>query len=763
MQRTKQVFWALTLSLGALSSGATHAQHAHHQRAFPSGAAHPHHAWCANVVVPQSRTFRTLEAAPELTITSVKADILIVDGLATTTLDIALANGGAQDTEAELLLPVPEGAVVCHFDFEGAATKPTARVLPREEARESYDAIVARLKDPALLEFAGSSLLRSSVFPVPSGRGQRVRVRYEHLLPSEGGRWDYELPRSESLATGAPWEVTLEVRSARPIADVYSPTHDLPRVEGDARRVKLTARPGQPMQPGALRVSVLLADGPLTTTLFTSADPSGQGGWFLLLAGLGEVPADLELPPREVTLVLDRSGSMAGEKFDQAKAAARQVLEGLAFGEAIQIIDYSNSVERFAPTAVIKSRDTLPALRAYIDGLTVGGGTNLDAALGAALEAPPTPGRLPVVLFLTDGLPTQGETREVAIRGRIERENVHKRRVFTFGVGNDVNAPLLDALAVGSRARASYVRPNEDVERAVADVFEDLSGPVVTDLEVNVENPDGSANTRLVRDLYPQVLPDLFRGDRLVLVGRYLGAAPARFLVSGRRATTATHWTLDYDFARALPRNGFVKRLWAMRRIAALEDTLRRTGADPSALASLRNDPKYAEIVTEMLELATHFGVLTDSTAFLALEGTQLGERETLVAQTTQRGLDNASCRTGLDGVAMQQNVAINRDQAWANYDNALFAANGVRVANPTVQTVQGRTFFRRGERWIDGALALSEGELAPQRSVVFGTPEHSALVAELHEQGCAGTLALQGEILLRHRGETVLVTAPEK
>ncbi len=763
MQPTKRVFWALTLSLGALSSNAASAQRAHHPRPFPSAAAHPHHAWCANVVVPQSRTFRTLAAAPEVTITGVKADILIVDGLATTTLDIALSNGGAQDTEAELLLPVPEGAVVCHFDFEGAATQPTARVLPREEARASYDSIVARLKDPALLEFAGSALLRSSVFPVPPGSGQRVRVRYEHLLPSEGGRWDYELPRSESLAADVKWDVTLEVRSARPIADVYSPTHDLRCVESGAKRVRLTALPGEPMQSGPLSVAVLLADGPLTTTLFTSADPSGQGGWFLLLAGLGELPSGVELPPREVTLVLDRSGSMAGEKFDQAKAAARQVLEGLAFGEALQIIDYSNEVERFAPTAVIKSRDTLPALRAYLDGLGVGGGTNLDAALKAALESPPTPGRLPVVLFLTDGLPTQGETREVAIRARIERENVHQRRVFTFGVGNDVNAPLLDALAVDSRGRATYVRPAEDVERAVADVFDDLSGPVVTDLELRVENPDGSANTRLVRDLYPQVLPDLFRGDRLVLVGRYLGSAPARFLLSGKRAAASTRWTLDYDFANALPRNGFVRRLWAMRRIAALEDTLRRTGADPRALASLRTDPKYAEIVAEMLELATHYGVLTDSTAFLALEGTRLGERETLVAQATQSGVDNAGCRTGLDGVALQQNVAINRYQTWVNTDNTLYAANGVRSANPTVQTVQGRTFFRRGERWIDGALALSEGQLDPERRVAFGSPEHHALVAELREQGCVGQIALQGEILLRHRGQTVLVTPADK
>lgn len=718
-------------------------------------------AWCANVILPQARAFHVDVAAPGVRVAGVRADIVIVDGVATTTLDVQVMNPGDRDAEAELLLPVPEGAIVSGFDFEGKGADSSAQLLLRDEAKATYDSIVARLKDPALLEFAGASLVRSSVFPVPRGGTQTVRVRYEHVLPIEGSRWDYELPRSESLAADVQWDVTLEVRSARPIADVYSPTHDLPRVEGSATRVKLHARPGTPMQAGPLRVSVLLAEGPVTTTLFTSADVNGEGGWFMLLAGLGEVPADVKLPQREVTLVLDRSGSMAGQKFDQARAAALQVLEGLAYGEAIQIIDYSVTVERFSTAAVIKSPETLPLLRAYLAGLTIGGGTNLDGALAAALSMPPTAGKLPVVLFLTDGLPTEGEVREHVIRGRIEQENVHGRRVFTFGVGNDVNAPLLDAVAVTSRARATYVRPGDDVERAVFDVFQDLSGPVVTDLAVAVEDADGSENTRLVRDVYPQVLPDLFRGDRLLLVGRYIAAAPARFELTGTRVGEASRWTLDYDFAQALPRNDFVKRLWAMRRIAGLEDELRRAGADPSALASLKDDPRFGELVKEMLDLATRFGVLTDSTAFLALEGTQLGDTGALLAAASTRGLENANCRSGIEGVASQQNVAMNRDQAWVNGANALYSPSGELVANLTVQTVQGRTFFRRGMRWVDGTLALDQAEVAPDRVVTFGSPEHLALVTALTAQGCAGQLSLSGEILLRNGAETVLVMPP--
>jgi Ca-activated chloride channel family protein len=715
-------------------------------------------AWSANVVLPQARAFHVDPSAPAVGVTRVRADIEIVDGVATTTLDVSLENPGERDAEAELLLPVPDGAVVSGYDFEGKSPTSTAVVLGRDEAKSTYRSIVSRIKDPALLEFAGATLVRSSVFPVTRHGRQTVRVRYEHVLPVEDSRWDYVLPRSESLAGTVPWEIDVAVRSKAAIANVYSPTHDLPRIQGDAHHVKLHARPGAPVEAGPLRISVLLGDGPLSTTLFTSADANGEGGWFMLLAGLGDASARLALPPREVTLVLDRSGSMAGPKFDQARAAALQVLEGLAFGEAIQIIDYSDTVERFAPEPVVKTKESLPQLRAYLARLATNGGTNIEGALSAALSTPVAPGRFPVVLFLTDGLATVGETREGALRARIEAANVHKRRVFTFGVGNDVNATLLDAVAVESRARATYVRPEENVELAVSSVFKDLEGPTITDLTVNVKNGNGAADTRILRDVYPRVLPDLYRDDRLLLVGRYTAAERVRIELGGNRAGVPSTWTLDYDLARALPRNEFVRRLWAMRRIAALEDDLRRAGAEPSALVALKDDPRFGETAREMLDLATRFGVLTGSTAFLALEGTALGNADALLAQAADTALHNASQRSGINAVAAQQNVGIQCGQAWMNNANCLYDANGAMTTSTTVQTIQGRTFFRRGARWVDGSIALNEKAVAPDREIVFGSAEHTALVERLRAEGRAGQLSLDGEILIRDGAETILV-----
>lgn len=732
-------------------------------------SAHEIRPWCANVVLPQSGVLRrgTSAAANGVEVRSVDADITIVDGIATTTLTFEVGSQSAGPQEAELLIPVPRGAVVRGFAFEpssGARSADAAyEVLARDSAAATYRAIVEQLRDPALLEFAGAQLIRSSVFPVDAGNTQAVRLTYEEVLASDGERLDYVLPRSEAIGYAVPWTIDVEVRSQTPIVDVYSPTHGLraETSERHHRELAVTTRPDGRLEPGPLRLSILGGAGTVATTLFMSQSRDGQGGYFLALAGVGEAPRHEDLPPREVTLVIDRSGSMGGQKFDQAIAAARQVLEGLEFGEAIQIIDYAADVERFAPAPVIKTRANLGALRGYLDGLRANGGTNLDGALQTALAADVTEGFLPVVLFLTDGLPTEGEAREHVIRDRAMEGNVHGRRIFTFGVGYDVNASLLDAIADRSRGRATYVAPAENVEVAIAGVFEDLSGPVLTDLAFEVTGSDGVEDVRLVRDVYPGILPDIYEGDRLLLVGRYTEPRSATFRISGTSASGRITHALEVDFAKAQHSNGFVPRLWAMRRIAALEDSIRQAGANPAALASLQDDPQFQETVAEMLRLGTEYGVLTDSTSFLAREGTKLGDAGALLATACALSCDNNRARSGASGVAQQSNIVSNRGQAWVNSSNTLYDVKGEAVTNDGAQTIQGRTYFRRGARWTAGALALDEASQAkPDDEVIIGTPAYATLCEELLRSGRAAELTLEGEILMEIDGKVTLIKA---
>ncbi|MHC4113071.1 MAG: VWA domain-containing protein, partial [Planctomycetota bacterium] len=381
-----------------------------------------------------------------------------------------------------------------------------------------------------------------------------------------------------------PWKVTANIKSKRPISTVYSPSHKLKikRITNKQMSVKLAADAAK--EPGPFRLSYLLQEDGVTASMFAYPDKKVGGGYFLLLAGLpAEPPKNADTPAikREVTLVIDRSGSMRNEKIKQVKEAALQIIAGLKKGEAFNIIIYNNTIQKFSNKPVIKSKETEEAATAYIEGLTATGGTNIHDALRETLGQEPIDEMLPIVLFLTDGLPTTGNTSEVAIRNVVMKSNPHNRRVFTFGVGFDVNAALLEKIAAESRARAEFVLPKEDVEAKIGKVFGQLTGPTLADTQLQVVKRNGAPAIGRTRDILPQKLPDLFEGDQIVLLGQYVGTKPITFKISGNYLGKKRQFKFKFKFDKANVRNGFVPRLWASRKIAELIDAVRQMGADP--------------------------------------------------------------------------------------------------------------------------------------------------------------------------------------
>ena len=720
----------------------------------------------SHLIIPQRRAFHIQPGSAAVTVTAVHAQIRILEMTARTAMRIELHNPGSRPAEAVLLMPVPEGAAISAFAFDGPSPGPTARLLGREEARRTYDSIVARLRDPALLEFAGYNLIRSSVFPIAAGGRQRIDVAYEHVLDADGSRVDYVLPRSESLQPNAPWSIQVDIESqSHEIATVYSPSHQIAVQRPSPRRASLSVSSAQAREPGPFLLSYLMDAGDkVTASLFAYPDATVGGGYFLLLAGLpSTAAAHRDGIRREVTLVLDRSGSMAGEKMDQALAAARQVVEGLEDGESFNIIDYSTTVARFAAEPVVKTRSTIEQVREYLASLRPGGGTNIHDALLAALSPEPQPGTLPIVLFLTDGLPTVGKTHERLIRDAIQAANVHHRRIFTFGLGNDVNVPLLDWVADQSRAITTYVQPKEDVEVKVAQVFAKLYGPVLADAELLTVGPDGKPDTRRIREQQPGRLPDLFENDRLVVLGQYRGTAPLRFRLRGSYHGKSREVAFQFAVDKPNPKNAFVPRLWATRQIAHLIDQIRQAGAaqTSTAWASHSNplaDPAMQEIRDEILRLSTKFGILSEYTAFLATEGTQLSDWNSIVMACTNE-LEGKAVRTrsGIGAVNQGANILTGKSRAWSNRRNEYLNSQMERVEISSVQQIHDCAFFRRGKRWVD-SRAILDGKLDADRTVRFGSPEHLALVRSLVRAKRAGVLSLSGEILLRLDGRNVLV-----
>jgi len=717
----------------------------------------------SNVLIPQSRAWAFAprhEKAVEIT----KVDVLIdiVEVTATTTVEVHLANRTPQRQEAELILPVPDGAVVRGFAYDGPSGQITAQVLPRNEAKRIYESLVSRIRDPALAEFIGYNLIQSSVFPVEANGKQTVRITYEHLLDVDGPRVDYVLPRTESLQYAVPWKVTARIKTARPISTVYSASHKLEMERLGEREVSVKIAEDARKEPGPFRLSYLFQEDGVTASMFAYPDKKVGGGYFLLLAGL---PADMtgqshaSALKREVTLVIDRSGSMRNEKLEQVKEAALQTIAGLREGEAFNIILYSNSVQWFSPKPVIKSDATEKAAQRYVEGITATGGTNIYDALHAALSQEPTEGMLPIVLFLTDGLPTVGQTAEAVIRDLVAKSNPHKRRVFTFGVGFDVNAPLLERIAAESRGRVKFVLPKEDVEVKIGRVFKQLSGPVLADPELRVTDRDGDTAIGRTRDILPEKLPDLFEGDRLILLGQYVGEEPVTFKITGNFFGKQRTFQFAFDFDKSCVKNGFVPRLWASRKIAELIDTVRQMGADPAASV---NDPKTKELVDEIVRLSTEFGVLTEYTAFLAREGTDLRD----VSEVHREAESNFSSRamrsrSGPEAINQSFNGVRQKGQEQLNMRNGFYDAQLNEVSISSVQQINDNAYYYRGGRWVDSKIVAREQQAAPVRTIEFGSQEYFELARKLARDNRQGSIALSGDILLMVDGEPVLIKSP--
>lgn len=669
-----------------------------------------------------------------------------IDGqVATTRIDQVFLNETPYDLEGDYLFPLPPGASVGEFAMWVDGQRLEAQVLGSDEARRIYEDIVRQRRDPALLEYAGQNAFRARIYPIPAHGEKRVELEYSQVLPNDGRLIRYVYPLStEKFSTRPLEEVRVEVRIAArvDIKSVYSPSHPL-SVERDGPRRAVVLYEERDVTPDADFVLYHSLDEREIGLDLLSFRREGDDGYFLLLLAPGVASDDVALSERDVVFVVDTSGSMRGEKLSQAKDAARYVLRNLNPGDRFNVIAFSSTVEAFARSLEpLERRDE--ALR-FIDRLVSRGGTNIHQALLDALAQADDGDRPFVVLFLTDGLATEGEIRTEEIVRAVDEAAPASTRLFCFGVGYDVNTILLDTASGRHHGTSDYVQPGEDIERAVSGLYDKISMPVLTDVEVDF------GDIR-VADAYPSPLPDVFAGGQIVLAGRYREGGTTTLTLRGtRNGEPVTHVYREVAF-RDEGGEEMLPRLWATRKIGHLLTQIRLNGPD-------------RELVDEIVELSVRYGIVTPYTSFLVDEtedalsevGRQaLADRAYALAP---QGLGAADAPGRGGGGAAAEPPASGQAAVEASLaQKALASAEA--PAEPTtegVRTVGPKSFVLRDGVWTD--TAYDTATMTPQR-IAFGGARYFDLLRDHPELG--RYLALGPEVIVVWEGEAYRITAEE-
>lgn len=672
-------------------------------------------------------------------IKSHRVTVNIENQVAVTKVEQLFVNESQRVAEGTYLFPLPVGAAVSNLTMYVNGVPIQAQILDAKQAQAIYTETVRRLRDPALLQYVGRSAIQANIFPIPAGDQRKIEITYSQVVTADNGLINYTYPLKTDYASPLPVQqvsVSVSVTSKDPISTVYSPNAlvAISRPDDNHFQAGFETTNYRAVEDFAVYYGVATSE--INANLLTYRASASEDGYFMfMITPPTKVDANRVIP-KDVILVLDQSGSMQGNKWQQAQAAVSYVLKHLNPQDRFNAIVFSTGYRIFAKSLQPVSEADKAAQ--WVNGLEAEGGTNIDAALKTALSMMDKE-RQTIVLFLTDGLPTEGITNVKDILANVQASAAPNLRIFSFGVGDDVDTYLLDSLSSTYHGVSVYVRPKENIEQKVSSLYNKITSPVLTALKLDFDGV-------LVDDMYPSdPLPDLFAGSQLVITGRFRdkGTATAKLtgLVDGK-TQTYTYGNLAFpDNAGGQP---FVPRLWATRKIGALLNQIRLNGEKP-------------ELVDAVVRLSVRYGIITPYTSYLIQEnditaqgggqGGQRGDnapRPVAIQPTAGAALGGAAPSSGSKAVdaAQESNGMAGAVQAQPapTMMPAMTATAGSQTgptdktepnkgtgrANEPIKQVNDRTFVLRNGTWIDTLYTSDKMKVTP---VIFLSDDYFKLL----------------------------------
>ena len=634
------------------------------------------------------------EASP-VALTGYHVEGTITDQVAEISYRIVFRNPTDRRLEGVLMVPLPADASLSGFSMVIGGKETKGELLEASQASSIYQSIVSRAIDPGLLELIGERMFRAKVFPIEP-RGEIVAtLKMTQTLAKNGGLVSLSVPMRSARFTqgeGGRASARISLKTTRPLRTILSPNADVRVVRDGAHGASIRYEEGA-SGPQDLALTFSMRADPLAAGLLAYRE-SGEDGTFLLTLS-PKIEAEAKAAPKSVVFVVDRSGSMAeGGKMDQAKKALVWCVDRLNPQDRFGVVDFATDWNALEEGALLAATPENKArAKRYIERIEAAGGTNIEAGLDQGLKLlNMADGRTPMLFFITDGVPTIGQTDPGALLRKAASDNSALRaRVFSFGVGSDVNTLLLDKLAEAGRGARDYVAPNEDIEAKVSSLYQKVSNPALTDLKLEWKGIE-------VEQVYPRPMPDIFHGGDLALYGRFRAGGKGTLVVTGKANGKPARFEYPVELPAETSRNAFLPRLWASQKIGHELDLIRLSGR-----------PADTEVVASIVKLAKKHGIVTPYTSFLVTEEGATPVQAQDAARRRFDGFSLRAVRSGFSGGAAEaqaDSMALSAMRGSASAPPASVMETLEKkaraenkesgYASVATRTVGGKTFYQR-------------------------------------------------------------------
>jgi Ca-activated chloride channel family protein len=684
------------------------------------------------IVIPQPQPIST---PYPLEVLYHHVNVKINSNVAETFIDQEFYNPSNYRLEGYYIFPIPKDAVINEFAMEINGEMVNAELLDATKARQIYEDIVRQIKDPALLEYTGQGIFKVRIFPIEPRSKKKVTISYREVLNSDNGMYEYIYPLNTEKFSAKPVKsvsVKVELKTNKEIKNIYSPTHSIDVVNKSNHNavVSFEEENTKPDIDFKLYYNTDNDDVGLSLLTYKSGN---DDGYFLLTAAPSFVINENQIDDKNITFVLDVSGSMAGDKIKQAKKALLYCVDNLNAGDEFDIIRFSTEAYSLFGQIESATENNIKKAEKFINDLKPVGGTNIEEALNLALKEKRNSNRTHLIVFITDGKPTIGETADENLLKKIEKLNKENIRIFTFGIGNEINTHLLDKITEQTKAFRTYISENEDIEIKVSSFYDKVQSPVLTNLSLSFSGGIKTFQT------YPGNLPDLFKGSGVTIFGRYSGSGSSNIKLSGTIKGKRKTFYLKADFSNDNDEYDFIPPLWASRRIGYLLDQIRLNGEDK-------------ELVDEITQLAREHGIVTPYTSYLIMEDEEIrirrneltdhfqtlppapelkreveGDFDAMKQKSGERSITVSKEFQGLNSAG---NIAETKQGSGRmNYKDS--KGNEVNLTQQ-VKNIQGRAVYQSGKFWVDSEL--QNQKVKNQKRIQFNSDEYFKLLKEKPE-----------------------------